>query len=488
MTTPLRVVCTFAALLLVGSTDAQAQYRLENAFPNLALNDPVDLQSPRDGTDRLFAVQLAGVIVVFPNDSSATQPEVFLDIHTQVSRESDGGLLGMAFHPDYEENGYFYVNYTAADPIRKVISRFTVDASNPDRADPGSELVLLEIPLELSGHNGGRLLFGPDGYLYVATGDGNPHSADSSGNGQNPATLTGTMIRIDVDNPSDSLHYGIPPDNPFVGMGPGYREEVYAYGFRNPWRFSFDSATGDLWLGDVGAGAWEEIDLVESGQNYGWNILEGRHCFDPPAGCNPDTLATPIWDYSHNTDSTFSGRSVTGGYVYRGPGTPELFGKYVFGDFVNGRIWALTAESDPVIVEELVDTEYHVVAFGVDAEEELYAVTIEDSLYRIRYSPPSPVEEIPVPSIALRVYPNPSSGDASITYELPRGGHVVLDVYNLLGARVRRLENRMAGPGSRAVTWDGLDAAGHVLPAGTYYLRLQIDDRVAATQALVRVP
>ena len=484
-----RLLAALLGLAFLAPTETLAQFMIENAFPDLTLADPVDLQSPRDGAGRLFAVELAGRIVVFPNDSSASTPDIFLDISARVERESDGGLFGVAFHPDYEENGYFYVNYTAADPLRKVISRFSVDPSNPNRANPDSELVLLEIPLEVSGHNGGQLQFGPDDYLYIATGDGNPHSADSSGNGQDPSTLTGAMIRIDVDDPSSAMNYGIPSDNPFVGEGPAYREEVYAYGLRNPWRFSFDSLTGDLWLGDVGAGLWEEINIIEKGRNYGWNILEGRHCFDPPAGCDPDTLATPIWEYSHHPDSLFNGRSVTGGYVYRGSGTPQLYGKYIFGDFVNGQVWALSrVDDDSVYVEELIDTDFHIVSFGVDADEELYVITIEDSLYRIRIDHTSSIEEIPGAEFSLRVFPNPSANGTTISFDVPRPAHVVLDIYNLLGIRVRRLEDRFVGAGAMDVVWNGRDAVGRTLPAGMYYVRLRVDRHIFATRAVVRIP
>ncbi|RMH76428.1 MAG: glucose sorbosone dehydrogenase, partial [Calditrichaeota bacterium] len=357
---------------------AQVQFEVRQAFPNLSFVQPVDLQNAGDGTNRLFVVEQRGIIYVFPNDSNvtATQRSTFLDIRDRVDDAgSEEGLLGLAFHPDYAANGYFYVNYTARNPNRSVISRFKVSDNDPNRAEPDSELVILTLPQPYSNHNAGALAFGPnDGYLYITTGDGG-NFGDPQCNGQNLQTLLGSILRIDVDRRDPGMNYAIPPDNPFAGNTQGYREEIYAYGLRNPWRMSFDPVTGWLWAADVGQNSWEEIDLIQSGKNYGWAIMEGFHCYNSPWPCAPafcDTtgrhLTPPLWEYGHNL-----GISVTGGYVYRGPTVPELTGKYVYADFGSGRIWALEYDGiNPPTNTLLLDTQLNISSFGVDEQGELY--------------------------------------------------------------------------------------------------------------------
>ncbi len=357
---------------------------LEVAFPNLSFTRPVDLQHAGDGSGRLFVVEQAGVIRVirlFEDGGDVAVTEVFLDIRARVNDQSnEKGLLGLAFHPDFAENGFFFVDYTASDPERTVVARYSIDPGDPSRADPASETVILEVAQPFNNHNGGQIAFGPDGYLYVALGDGGS-GGDPQGNGQNRATLLGSILRIDVDAPDAGRAYGIPPDNPFVGAlcGPlGCREEIFAYGFRNPWRFSFDPETGRLWAGDVGQGDWEEIDLVEKGRNYGWNVMEGNHCFNPSTGCDPSGLTPPVWEYGHDV-----GAAVTGGYVYRGASAPDLFGKYVYADFGSGRIWALTYDGAKASNEELFDTTLAIASFGVDERGELYLCAFDGRIYRI---------------------------------------------------------------------------------------------------------
>ncbi|MEJ2544210.1 MAG: PQQ-dependent sugar dehydrogenase [Calditrichaceae bacterium] len=294
---------------------AHAQFDLEVAFPHLNFTQPVDLQNAGDGSNRIFVVEQRGIIHVFENDSSVLATDIFIDLQDSVNDAgSEEGLLGLAFHPNYEENGYFYVNYTDASPRRTVIARYQVSENEPNKADPESELVLLQFNQPESNHNGGQLAFGPDGYLYIATGDGGG-SGDQHGefgNGQDRTTLLGNILRIDVDNADDGLNYAIPEGNPFVGNQNDYREEIFAYGLRNPWRFSFDKETGWLWAGDVGQGDYEEVDIIESGNNYGWRIMEGLHCYNSEE-CDQTGLTLPIWEYPHGT-----GYSITGGYVYYG--------------------------------------------------------------------------------------------------------------------------------------------------------------------------
>ena len=356
--------------------------QLEPAFPALAFTRPVDLQHPGDGSGRLFVVEQEGVINVFENRQDVADASVFLDIRERVNDESnEQGLLGLAFHPDFEENGYFYVDYTAADPNRTVIARYEVDPENPDAALPGSEQVILEVEQPYGNHNAGQIVFGPEGYLYVTLGDGGA-GGDPQENGQDPTTLLASILRIDVDRPADGKNYGIPPDNPFVGNDRGWREEIWAYGLRNPWRISFDPETQALWTGDVGQNAYEEISIIEKGQNYGWNTMEASHCFDPETGCDQTGLVLPVHEYPHEV-----GRSITGGFVYRAAEVPALAGQYVFADYTGKQVWALDAEN-PRDAEpaKLMDFGAAIASFGVDAQGELYACAFDGKIYRFTSS------------------------------------------------------------------------------------------------------
>ncbi len=351
----------------------------EVAFPRLRFERPVDLQDPGDGSGRLFVVEQAGTIRVFENRPETAEVPVFLDIRSRIDdRGNEQGLLGLAFHPDFRSNGYFYVNYTAAGPDRTVIARYRADPLDPDRADPASARVLLEFAQPYANHNGGQLAFGPDGCLYIAVGDGGS-GGDPQGNGQNRATLLGSILRIDVDRPSGGRAYGIPPDNPYAGNGAGFREEIYAYGLRNPWRISFDPETGRLWAADVGQDRYEEIDLIEKGGNYGWNVMEGAHCYGG-SGCDRSGLIPPVWEYGRS-----QGGSITGGHVYRGPSLPSLQGAYVYADFVSGRIWALRTDGSGEPRNELLaDTDLSISSFGVDGHGELYLCAFDGRIYRLR--------------------------------------------------------------------------------------------------------
>jgi glucose/arabinose dehydrogenase len=308
----------------------------------------------------------------------------FLDITEDVNdNANERGLLGLAFHPDYVNNGLFYVNYTDASGDI-VIARYMVPSSSPDLADTGSAEVLLTIPhRKAANHNGGMLAFGPDdGYLYIAVGDG---GAGQSANAQNKTRLLGKILRIDVDNTSGGRNYAIPDDNPFAGSGTA-RPEIWAYGLRNPFRFSFDRQTGNMFIGDVGQHAWEEIDFEpassEGGLNYGWDITEGRHCFNPPTGCRKRRFRLPIHEYSHDV-----GNVVTGGYVYRGDGMPDLDGTYVFTDFGSRDLWGLTRDQTGKWRRSVLfrsGDQLNIASFGESDAGELFAVDLIDgTLFRI---------------------------------------------------------------------------------------------------------
>ena len=351
------------------------------AFPELDFSRPVDLQAPPDESNLLFVLEQGGVIRVFENEAGVEEAGVFLDIRDRVNDSgNEEGLLGLAFHPDYADNGTFFVDYTASGPRRTVIARYQVDPADPQRARKDSEEVILEVEQPFANHNAGQIVFGPDGYLYITLGDGGS-GGDPHDNGQDPTTLLGSILRIDVDAASDGLAYGIPADNPFVGNTDGYREEIYAYGLRNPWRISFDAENGRLWAADVGQNAYEEIDIIEKGENYGWNVMEGLHCYEPSSGCDREGLVEPIAEYDHS-----QGRSVTGGYVYRGSDVAPLVGKYVYGDFVSGRIWTLDYDGSTAEVEELFDTNLGISSFGVDRGGELYVLAFDGKIYRFGLS------------------------------------------------------------------------------------------------------
>ncbi len=349
------------------STAVPGEYQAVIAFPNLTFDDPVEFTHAFDGTNKVYIIEQKGVIRVFDNVSTASQAAVFLDIDARVDAGGEMGLLGLAFHPNFEANGYFYVNYNRNSPTRQtVISRFKVN-SGAQTADASSEKILLTFDQPFTNHKGGKLAFGQDGYLYIATGDGGS-GGDPQNNAQNRKNLLGKILRIDV-NVEDRLNYGIPKDNPYAGNTEGFKEEIYAYGLRNPWRFSFDSATNNLWVGDVGQNEVEEIDIITKGGNYGWRIKEANDCFDATGNCNQSGLVAPVWSYRQGTD----GRSVTGGVVYRGKKLPDLVGKYIFGDYVSGKLWSLKYDGSKATDSgDKIANVSSISAFGEDANHELY--------------------------------------------------------------------------------------------------------------------
>ncbi len=385
--------------------DGKLALRPELAFPELTWEDwePIDdsgkiralrimeLTSARDGTDRLFAVTQSGRIYVFDNRRDVKRAKLFLDLTDKVAQWSQSGrneqgLLGLAFHPRYAETGAFFVGYTDVEDDRTVISRFQVSGNDPDRADAESETVLMEIEQPYRNHNGGSLEFGPDGYLYIGLGDGgdrnDPHAA-----GQDVTKLLGSILRIDVDGESHGKRYAIPSDNPFASdedAKRGRRGEIYAYGLRNVWRMAFDRATGTLWAGDVGQELIEEVNLIRNGGNYGWSVREGVSDFGNRDRQGPGEPIDPIWEYDHQI-----GKSITGGRVYRSDRLPELQGKYLYADYVSGRVWALTYDESAGRVvgnEEIVGGGTPVLAFGEDDDGEVYFMTANmkgECIYRL---------------------------------------------------------------------------------------------------------
>ena len=350
----------------------QNSITISNSFSNLNFTSPLDLQSPNDGTNRIFVAEKGGIIKTFENNETVGETSTFLNISNRIATTSELGLLGFAFHPDFTTNGFLYVTYTLSQDLA-VVSRFKVSETDSNVVDESSETILLRIPQPATNHNGGQLAFGPDGYLYIASGDGGG-AGDPDGNAQNLENLLGKILRIDVNNQDAGLNYAIPSDNPFVETESA-RGEIYAYGLRNPWRFSFDVQTNKIWAGDVGQGEMEEVDIIEKGGNYGWNILEGTSCF-LEADCSPADTVAPFFEYDHSNND----KSITGGYVYRGTAVPELNGYYIYGDFVSGRIWALNQSGDNQL---LLETGLGISSFGTDNNDELYICSFDGKIYKL---------------------------------------------------------------------------------------------------------
>ncbi|MBK9730905.1 MAG: PQQ-dependent sugar dehydrogenase [Chitinophagaceae bacterium] len=340
------------------------------------LEAPIGMAAPDDNSGRLFVIEQRGIIKIIKNGQLIVQP--FLNIENKLAKVSEGysekGLLGITFHPDFKNNGRLYVYYSAPTHTKGMdhksrIASYTA-SSNPDVANT-AEQIILEIDEPESNHNGGQICFGPDGYLYIGVGDGggagDKHNVN--GNGQNLNSLLGKILRIDVNN---SSAYKIPPDNPFVNKDGA--DEIFAYGFRNPWRFSFDFKTESLFCADVGQNEYEEVDLVEKGRNYGWRIMEGTHCYNPSTGCQTAGLTFPIDEYSHA-----EGKSVIGGYVYRGTSSPDMQGNYFFGDWT-GKIFMLLKSSASnhwerrVMTVKGVEGDFYINSFGEGADKTLYVM------------------------------------------------------------------------------------------------------------------
>jgi uncharacterized protein (TIGR03437 family) len=369
------LILPLAAACLISCAVSQAAVGLKVVASGFNL--PVFVTSSGDGSGRLFVVEQGGTIRIISGGARVATP--FLDITDRVTSGGEMGLLGLAFHPNVRSNGRFFVNYdrTVADQIQTVIAEYTASPPAANLVSKDSERILLTFSQPFENHKGGMLAFGPDGYLYIATGDGGS-GGDPFGNGQNLGTLLGKILRIDVDSPPPSGQaYAIPPDNPFVGKEA--RGEIWAYGLRNPWRFSFDRLTGRLYAGDVGQDLWEEIDNIAKGGNYGWNRMEGKHCYPPLSDCDKTGLILPVYEYGHDV-----GSSVIGGYFYHGKAVSSLSGRYLFGDNGSGRIWSLSLAFPLLLgVGELLNTGLSISSFGEDEDGELYIAELGGTVRQI---------------------------------------------------------------------------------------------------------
>ena len=372
-------IMTFALPLAVSAQTPESSFDPAGYSLNLepvvtGLSSPVQMIDPNDGSGRLFVVQQTGQVVIV-QDGVVTG--TLMDISGQISTGSEQGLLSIALHPDFAENGRFFIDYTDATGNTQ-IEEWKISADDPNLADPATATTILSVEQPAENHNGGLLLFGPDGYLYIGLGDGG-NQGDPNANGQNLGVLLGKILRIDIDKTDGDLPYAIPADNPFIDRADA-RSEIWAYGLRNPWRFSFDRETGDLYIGDVGQGEIEEANYQpagEGGLNYGWNTMEGTRCY-LEADCDQTGLTLPFFEYYH---SSGAGCSITGGYVYRGEAVASLSGGYIAGDYCTGYIWAVNPETGAAT--DGIESGLAISSFAEDAQGELYVVDLNGGLYKI---------------------------------------------------------------------------------------------------------
>jgi glucose/arabinose dehydrogenase len=464
----------------LGVVPAHAQYQLEPAFPGLGFVSPTDIQRANDGTDRMFVVEKRGVIWVFPADYTVqgSDAEIFLDLRGEVRTSGEAGLLGLAFHPGYETNGTLFTFYISSGQ-HTIVSRWQV-SSDPNAADPESEVVLIDAVQPTLFHNGGQLAFGNDGYLYISMGDNRTNA-----NAQDLTTLPGSILRIDVDPdpPVPTPPYTIPPDNPFIGSPAGARPEIYAYGFRNPWRFWHDPGTGELFVCDVGEADFEEIDLVHGGENHGWPLMEGPACF--PAGVCDTTgrdLRLPLYSYSHA-----EGRAIVGGCRYQGLRLPELTGVFVFADYTAGKVWGLHYDGAGIPERfDLVTHEQVMLTVGQGFRGEVLMGALDGQIYRLGRAS-TPVGGLTPSARLLGSFPNPFHPSTTIRFTLDRSAAVRLDIVTVRGERVRRFELAAAGAGAHEVVWRGETDAGTRVASGVYFCRLVVDGTAMGATRIVRV-
>jgi glucose/arabinose dehydrogenase len=464
------------------SVPAAAQYTLENAFPNLQFDDITDIQRVPD--DRHLALcEKRGIIYLFPESPAVTPAErhVFLDISAKVRNLGEAGLLGVAFHPEYISlNGYFFVYYVSLFPYRNIVARYQVSA-NPNVADPASELILIDEPKARVFHNGGQIAFDSNRFLYIAMGDD-----QSSTNAQDLTDPLGDILRIYPNPlPGSNPLYTIPDDNPFKGNSSGYREDIYAYGMRNPWRFSIDPVTEVMFVADVGQDTYEEIDILVKGGNYGWPLMEGPMCYSP-AVCDTagKNLQLPLYSYDHN-----DGSAVIGGYLYRGTRFTELSGLYVFGDY-NGVVWSLDYNGvTPPVRNELVANGPQLLTIGVGHTHmsEMYFSSSDGNVYRLGGTVTDAGTAPRSGTRLLGNFPNPFNPATTIRYALERGGRALIEIIAVGGSRVRVLDQGAREAGTHEAPWRGETDAGTQAASGVYFYRLMVDGVTHDTARMVLV-
>lgn len=474
----MRFVMLSVSLLVLSAASAVASASIELVASGL--NRPIYATAPA-GDDRLFIVEQRGRVFVLEADTVNADPFLNIDsLVVNVNSFSEQGLLGMEFAPDYDSTGYFYVHYSNLSG-NTVIARYTVDAGNPNKADHSSAEIVLTATQPFANHNGGSIAFGPDGYLYIGLGDGGS-GGDPGNRAQTLTTLLGKILRIDVS----TLPYTIPLDNPFVGDSTAL-DEIWDYGLRNPYRFSFDRLTGDLWIADVGQETFEEVDVEAypstGKRNYGWRLMEGFSCYNPGANCGSDTLDLPVYVYNHG-----AGCSITGGYVYRGTDVPELYGKYLFGDFCSGFVRAITIDTDTTV--EALTSQLNpnfpnnigsLASFAEDGFGEMYIIdrasTNSGEVYKIVQDPTTVGDTEDSRSVLRlgRPAPNPTTGSTQLRLFLDRRADVLATVHDIAGRRIRTLTHEVRGAGESLLEWDGRDESGARVASGVYFIGAKVD-------------
>ena len=459
------------AALLLAPTLAQAQYvRTQEVFPAHRYAAPTEFMPVPGHHHKVAVAYQPGIIRIHNLDSVAALPKVMLDITSLTHQDGEMGLLGLAFHPRFPDTNKVYVNYinfTSGTVRNTVIASFRIDTATMTGTAASRE-ILLTYNQPYTNHKGGKVQFGPDGMLYIAAGDGGSQG-DPTGNGQNKRVLLAKIMRIDVDRQDSGLAYAIPPDNPFADSAAPIRREIYAYGFRNPWRFTWDAPTNRLWVADVGQDTWEEVDTVISGGNYGWKLREGKHCYIPPTNCDRPGLIDPVVEYRHTL-----GCSITGGYVYRGSAVPIMQDRYIYGDYCTGRMWGVRLQNG--VADSLFLAQAHTVGtailnictFGLDDDGELYVLhQPTGAIFKIVADPTATKPALQ--SAGLAAYPNPALQSLHVEFTLSASAKAGLRLVDVSGRETLSLfASKELTAGKQEFT-----LPTEKLPTGTYILELE---------------
>ena len=459
-------------LILMACISLQAQYSLVNPYPNLPIfSRPLELKLANDGTNRMFVLEQTGKIYVFENLPTVSKRKLFLDLSDVVKKDAnETGLLGMALHPDFKNNKTFYLSYDSdkSGKLQGFISSFKVSISNPDSAIKSSEKKLLVVDDPADNHNGSCLQFGPDKFLYFSLGDGGSGN-DPWNNAQNLGSYWGKIHRVNIDDTTNGKKYGIPADNPFVKTA-GALGEIYAYGLRNVWRFNFDAGDNfKLWASDVGQNAWEEIDIITKGGNYGWKVMEGFVC-RPGGGstCDRKGLIGPVWTYKRS-----EGTSITGGYVYRGSKIAALTGKYIYADYTFGKVWALNITEDDTLNELLIsqsqDLPVRISSFAEDFEKEILIIShLNGKIFKLVADNPSASLESDVKALSVLIIPNPTGLKTTIALTTLNAGRVEIELIDLSGKTLHHIANEDRSAGEHSFYFDS-----QKLAPGNYFVKVR---------------
>lgn len=428
----------FSLLLISGFYAAKAQYSLVAAFPNLTFRAPIELMQVPDTSGKFLVVSQAGLIFTFENTPSVSRRDTLLNISSRVFYSGEAGLIGIAFHPDFVNNKLLFLHYNwrTGTVTQTVISSVVCayDSRGVLRANPSTETIVLTLNQPYNNHNGGKMEFGNDGFLYISLGDGGSGN-DPQNFALNMNSLLGKILRINVD-PNQATPYTIPADNPYVNAGPNVRPEIWSYGLRNVWKFSVDRPTGRIWAADVGQNAIEEINIIYRGANYGWRTYEGTRCNIAP--CSPSGVTMPIFQYSQAQND----KSITGGVIYRGSSLPPLSGHYLYGDYVSGRLWALDVNDTTNVVNTLLmSSQGAISAFGTDSAGEVYVARYNANNGVILKLVNPSISGVSKRNITqMEVYPNPAHEEALLDYEIKRGGSLKVELFSTKGDRVKEIK------------------------------------------------